>query len=72
MKEKRRHYLTKDSDHLRRMAQELARDADWCQQKAEECGHGGAAAAHYLNCAKNNRAELEKIHEELRFRGELN
>jgi hypothetical protein len=71
MKEKRRHYLNKDTPHLRRMAQELARDEAWCKQKAEECGNGGAAAAHYLTCAHGNRRELERIHEELRFRGEL-
>jgi hypothetical protein len=71
MKEKRRHYLNKDSDHLRRMAQELARDESWCKSQAESLGNTGAAAEHYLRCAQGNRRELERIHEELRFRGEL-
>ena len=71
MKEKRRHYLNKDSDHLRRMAQELARDEAWCEQKCSEMDKGGAAYCHYANCAQGNRRELERIHEELRFRGDL-
>ena len=71
MKEKRRHYLTKDTPHLRRMAQELARDESWCQQKMDEMDKGGAAYCHYANCAKANRAEIARIHEELSYRNEL-
>jgi len=71
MKEKRRHYLTKDTPHLRRMAQELARDEAWCEQKMDEMDKGGAAYCHYANCAKANRAEIERINIELSFRGAL-
>lgn len=71
MREKRKHYLNKDCDNLRRMAQELARDEAWCKSQAEECGNGSAAAEHYLRCAKSNRVEFTRIHEELRYRNEL-
>jgi hypothetical protein len=71
MREKRRHYLNKDSAHLRRMAQELARDEAWCEQKCSELDKGGAAYCHYANCAKANRAEIARIHEELAYRNEL-
>ena len=70
MREKRRHYLNKDSAQLRRMAQDMATDLAWCEDQAEKCGFG-AASDHYRRCALNNKQEIAKIHAELEYRGSL-
>jgi len=69
--EKRRHYLTKDSDHLLRMSRELARDAAWCQEKADSMDKGSEAFLHYAGCVKANNVEIKKLKEELSYRGVL-